>query len=343
MNSAPLSPAWTSTRKAALYRIFDISIASELALPGLVGCADKIPDWTITLPQGGLNEDGYLWFHTWKAVDGQEIMSCARRGENYLLDIMGLAKFVIYFDEHRIEAYPQAACTENTLAHLLQDQVIPRVICHGGRLVMHASAVELTDGRTVAFTGPSGWGKSTLASAFYQSGHRLLTDDCLLLENRAGVVSVVPAYPSLRLWPDSASELAAGLSNSKGEYQRDAAQFSEMAHYTHKKQLLFEPVEKPENPDWSKISALFVLGESPGPDDDENVRTEPLSGNLTVMAIIEALFALDVVNKKAVTRNFEAVSRVAGGMPVFRLIYPRHYEILPKVLDLVARGNPVLL
>jgi hypothetical protein len=61
------------------------------------------------------------------------------------------------------------------------------------------------------------------------------------------------------------------------------------------------------------------------------------------MAIIEALFALDVVNKKAVTRNFEAVSRVAGGMPVFRLIYPRHYEILPKVLDLVARGNPVLL
>ena len=339
-----------------MYRIFDISIASELALPGLAGCADEIPDWTIALPQGNnwgqsknslnsksfysdpnYSDPNYSWFHTWKAVDGQEIMSCARKGENYLLDILGLAKFLILFDEHRIEAFPQAACTENTLAHLLQDQVIPRVVCHGGRLVMHASAVELTDGRTVAFTGPSGRGKSTLASAFYQAGHRLLTDDCLLLENRAGVVSAVPAYPSLRLWPDSASELAAGLSNSKGEYERDAAQFSEMAHYTRKKQLLFEPVAQATTPEWLEISALFVLADPASSGADGQVKAEPLGGNLTVMAFIEALFALDVVSKDAVKGNFEAVRHVAGGMAVFRLIYPREFEILPKVLDLVAR------
>lgn len=316
-----------------MYRIFDICIASELALPGLAGCADEIPDWTITLPQGGFDDDGYIRFHTWKAVDGQEIMSCARKGENYLLDILGLAQFVILFDEHRIEAYRQADCTGNTLAHLLQDQVIPRVICHGGRLVMHASAVELTDGRTVAFTGPSGWGKSTLASAFYQAGHRLLTDDCLLLENRGGMVSAVPAYSSLRLWPDSASELAAGLIINKGK----GARFSEMAHYTHKKQLLFETAENPENQEWSEISTLFVLGEPSGSLDAGEVRIEPLGGNQTVMAIIEALFALDVVSKEAVRRSFEVVRDVAGGMPVFRLIYPRDYEILTKVIDLVAR------
>ena len=316
-----------------MYRIFDNCIASELDLPGLVACVDEIADWSITLPQGELDEDGYEWFHAWKAPDGQELMSCARKGENYLLNLWGLAQFVIHFDQQRIEAWPQAACTENTLAHLLQDQVIPRVICHGGRMVMHASAVVLQDGRAVAFTGPSGRGKSTLASAFYQAGHRLVTDDCLLLENRGGVVCAVPAYPSLRLWPDSASEFSSG--------ERARARFSDMAHYSPKKQLLFEPAEQPEKPEWLELSALFVLAEPPGPADSGQARLEPLGGTMTVMAIIEALFALDVASKEAVQRNFEVVRRVAGGMPVFRLSYPRTYEVLPEVLDLVERGNPV--
>jgi hypothetical protein len=339
MNSTPSSPVWTSTRKAALYRIFDISIASELALPGLVACVDENPDWTIALPQGNNwgqscdSDPNYSWFHSWKAQDGQEIMSCARKGENYLLNILGLAQFVLLFDEQRIEAYPQAACTENTLAHLLQDQVIPRVICHGGRLVMHASAVELKDGRTVAFTGPSGRGKSTLASAFFQAGHRLLSDDCLLLESRGGVVSAVPAYPSLRLWPDSASELNAALMDGAGE----GARFSDMAHYTHKKQLLFKGSERSDLPGWSEITTLFVLGEQFGHIAAGEVSLAPLGGNLTIMAIIESLFALDVVSKDAVTRNFEVVKGVAAGMTVFRLNYPREYKILSKVVDFVAR------
>lgn len=74
--------------------------------------------------------------------------------------------------------------------------------------VFGTSAVELSNGCAVAFTGHSGQGKSTLATAFFSAGHRLVTDDCHLLEKRAGALYAMSPYPSLRLWPDSARALA---------------------------------------------------------------------------------------------------------------------------------------
>jgi len=195
-------------------------------------------------------------------------------------------------------------------------------------MVMHASAVVLKDGRAVAFCGPSGRGKSTLAAAFYRAGHHLVTDDCLLLKNDDGVVSAVPAYPSLRLWPDS----VARFKTVKGENGR----FEAMAHYSPKKQLLFEHAETSVSPQWLELSALFVLTDSPAAGDTPQIRIGPLGGKLTIMSIIESLFALDMVSKHSVQTSFEVVRDVAGGMPVFGLSYPREYKILPEVIDHVV-------
>src|SRR5690606_13487149 len=71
----------------------------------------------------------------------------------------------------------------------------------------HASSVALPDGKVVAFLGGTGQGKSTLAAAFMQYGCELVTDDCLLLDCEQGHVLALPAYRSLRLWPDSLSAL----------------------------------------------------------------------------------------------------------------------------------------
>ena len=53
--------------------------------------------------------------------------------------------------------------------------------------MLHASAVVL-DGAAVAFTAPSGTGKSTLAAHLVAAGASFLTDDVLALDDRNGVV-----------------------------------------------------------------------------------------------------------------------------------------------------------
>lgn len=75
-----------------------------------------------------------------------------------------------------------------------------------GMLVLHASAV-VTQGAAVAFIGAAGAGKSTLAAAFYRRGHKLLTDNLLVLYFQRGKVFALPAFPQFKLWPRSARQL----------------------------------------------------------------------------------------------------------------------------------------
>ena len=54
------------------------------------------------------------------------------------------------------------------------------------------------------------------------------------------------------------------------------------------------------------------------------------------MALVEAQFALDVVDKEAIQRGFAAVRSVARHVPVFRLVYPRSYHSLSAVIERIA-------
>jgi len=312
------------------YRIFDVCIDSELPLPGLSSCDGVSPDWTIICPQGTLDDSGYQWFHSWKSDDGQELMSTARLGDDYLLRIFDLAVFRILFAEHRIEVYALEECPPSTMAHLLLDQVLPRAICHEGRPVIHASAVQLDDGRVIAFTGPSGRGKSTLATAFHRAGHRVLADDCLLLELRGEKVCAYSAYPSLRLWSDSYSALAEDSGIEQG-------QLSEMAHYTSKKQLLFIADGQNTEAETVVLSALLLLEEPLENSQQEIVKIWPATGHAAMMALIEASFVLDVVSHEAVSRNFEMVGAVAQYVPVARIAYQRDFNKLNYLLDMITR------
>lgn len=75
-----------------------------------------------------------------------------------------------------------------------------------GIVSLHASAV-LVDGRAVAFIGPPGAGKSTVAAAFASAGFQVLCDDLAPLRIRGAEISIAPGFPRLRLWPESAQLL----------------------------------------------------------------------------------------------------------------------------------------
>jgi hypothetical protein len=72
--------------------------------------------------------------------------------------------------------------------------------------VLHASVIDLY-GRAIALMGPIGAGKSTFASAFLARGHGFLADDNAALESVAGTPRVLPAFPSLKVYPEVARSL----------------------------------------------------------------------------------------------------------------------------------------
>ena len=294
-------------------------------MTGLAACDATTPDWSIARAENHAAGD-LDWFHTWKAPGGQVAMRVARAGEHYVLEFPGLARFGIDFSRRQITAQGMGECTGGTLAHLLLDQVLPRAVCHEGRMVVHASSVEVGHGQALAFTGVSGRGKSTLAAAFHRAGYRLLADDCLLLENRDGCVYAIPAYSSIRLWPAAADELFT-------ESEQGAMGASKMAHYTAKRILQVQPVKDADTGAGLSLSAIFLLECPPPTADGREVRIEPTRGMAAIMTLVEAQFALDLVDPAAVGRGFTAVSDVAGHVPVYRASYARSFGRLPTVLE----------
>ncbi|MGO4210536.1 HPr kinase/phosphorylase [Terriglobus sp. YAF25] len=77
------------------------------------------------------------------------------------------------------------------------------IICHQRSIFpLHGSCLSL-GGRAVIFSGHSGAGKSTLAAALTQRGHAMLSDDVCALEPTTEGWSVRPAFPRVKLLPQS--------------------------------------------------------------------------------------------------------------------------------------------
>lgn len=75
-----------------------------------------------------------------------------------------------------------------------------------GFLLLHGSAVKIGGG-AVAFVGPSGIGKSTLAASLHARGYELVVDDVVAIRFDSGTAQVQPGFPQFKLWPDSARAL----------------------------------------------------------------------------------------------------------------------------------------
>jgi len=100
---------------------------------------------------------------------------------------------------------PGTDIEENFLRALILGPGLGILLHQRGRLVLHASAVNINDG-AVAFMGHNGAGKSTTTVSFLQNHHPLVTDDIMSIEFREGVPLVFPGFPRIKLWPESMGE-----------------------------------------------------------------------------------------------------------------------------------------
>lgn len=304
------------------YRIFDTIIASQIPLPELPAGGGREPFITARLvADGQLDLARFKTCHDWRDGGGRFICRTARRDAEYLLSFPAQASFLITPDGV-ISCVPGAGVGESLVRQLLLNQVLPRYLAHTGELLLHASAVTLTNGATVAFLGESGYGKSTLASFCQQQGAQIIDDDCIVLRSGAQGVSITGGVPTIRLYPDSLHAL-----------NHDPAAFVPYVAYSDKQQMRLAEGLTPGAE--SRVLAALYLLDAPGAALAANaVCIEPAAGQAAVMAIVSSAFKLDPSDHHTMTGTFMRVTQaLTDALPVYHLHYPRAHARLPQVLQ----------
>jgi hypothetical protein len=193
------------------YSAFGLRLAANLPVPGLQPepIADRV-DAHIGFGAAPTIVDAErerVWYVGSEEINGIPALVASRvDGTYFRLRYADGTEFVIDDAARHIAATWQSPCTLEDAATYLLGPVMGFVLRRRGRTCLHGSAVAIAD-RAVAFIGAPYSGKSTLAAAFSQCGHFVLTDDVLPLDERADTIYATPAYPQLRLWPDSVALL----------------------------------------------------------------------------------------------------------------------------------------
>ena len=253
-------------------------------------------------------------------------MWAARHEQGFLLRYVDLADFIVNARGTEIVlAHAEAVSSRDTLGHLLLDQALPMVLGLRGIPTLHASTV-VTPRGVCGFLGPTGAGKSTLAASFAAAGYPALGDDCLAIKEGRGFL-VIPGYPGLRLWTDSAESLSTDWSDAPA-----------VAHYTRKRRILNASAIKSFPARLKRLAVIYCLAREASDNGGPSVPAiEPLRPNEAFLQVLSASFMLDITDRAVLTRNLRFIERLLGAVPVRRLRIPDGFSALPKVREAVLK------
>ncbi|MBE9213095.1 serine kinase [Plectonema cf. radiosum LEGE 06105] len=200
-----------------------------------------------------------------------------------------------------------------------------------GLLTIHASCVAI-DGEAVAFIGHSGWGKSTLANAFYNQGYPLLTDDVMAIQvNEQSETHPItfPAYPCVKLLPDAAASLGY-------DFDQLAVINSDLLkrHNTLAERFVQKPLP---------IKRIYALEKIAAP----YHQVEPLSCQNALVELVRHSRVTNLLTTpEFVSAHLHQCTQLLKKVPVYRLKRYKGLTALPDLVKLieddVAKNNRVI-
>ncbi len=243
-------------------------------------------------------------------------------GEHVIVEFPGWATFELGRDLVKLRR-DDTDDDDDLVAHLLLDHIVPRVVALRGDLMLHASGVVGPSGKAHLFLGPSGTGKSTLATALAAAGWLLLDDDGIRLVESNGAWCAVPGYAGVRLLPDSAQavvpHLVAQRPMSKGHpkhrYPVDGTS------------LRIAPAPVP-------IGRIHLLERSESADAPSSTALSFADG---ITMLIEHAFHLAEEPATITRQAFEHAADVAEAIPLHRFLAPAGLDTMSSTLTELAR------
>jgi hypothetical protein len=210
-------------------------------------------------------------------------------------------------------------------AHLL-NFVLSASLTLQGEEPLHATVVEIDDGRAVGLLGLSGAGKSTLAAFLISRGADLITDDMLRVKFTADALLAYPGPYRLKLFDEPGRR-----------FLPEAAAHGHFNPLRGKIMVQPRPAPRPHRQP-TPLSALFHLGEPQEQPPITAVSASRLVGVDLAKAILSS--AMDNRNAEAsrLARQIRFAARVADTLPVYGLRYPRSFDIMDDVAAEIRRA-----
>ena len=193
-----------------------------------------------------------------------------------------------------------------------------------GDYSLHASAVRFARG-AVAFAGPHGAGKSTLAAALGRAGHAVVADDILRLTNHDGLWMAHPFGGILRLWPS-------GVKTVFGDQEL----LEPITPTWDKRALPIGATGVPGVADALPLSAVVFLV---GSDTESMPLLERLSPAASHARLAANSSAGHLQDRASRIREFHQVAAIAAAVPCFEL--RRGTVAIEQVVDLL-RESPAI-
>jgi hypothetical protein len=268
------------------YRLFGLSVLSEIPLPELVADPGQgAPDVRIRLGPVATLPEAEAGLH----IDGDEA----------LLVIPPAGRFLTRAGREMLIEPADGVSPRNLRLYLL-GSAFGAILHQRALLPLHANAV-IVEGRAIGFMGHPGAGKSTLAAWFHDRGFDVLADDvCVVTAGPDGIPLAHPGIPRLRLWREA---LEAGGRDSSA-YERS---FDDMDKYT-------VPTDLERILPAVPLSHLYLLEKA---EDEPSI--DRLEGSAAVEAMIANTYRGAYVRPMGRTRqHLLACAELARTVPVFR-------------------------
>jgi hypothetical protein len=313
----------------ALHSAFGLILHSNLPIPGLpaITTASIVPDVELLfgvdprasgqIPAGSeelsyvssyMGNDGQPALRIWKISDGGFLRMEYLDGSQFWLDHQGTRLWA---------TWDEPVLLQDVASYVL-GPVLGLLLRFRGVICLHASAVALDD-CAVAFVGSEGAGKSTTAAALARRNHPVISDDIVALAETQNCFPVLPAYPYLSLWSESAEML----------FGPDAALPSFSPNYDKRQLLLADHrlafVERP-----LPLGAIFLLAERTA--EERAPWSEPVTPRQSMLRLVADSYATNLLEPEMRAREFALLGRLLAVVPVYRL----HPHQLPSRLDLLC-------
>lgn len=302
-----------------------------LALPGRLIAEVRKPDVCMTLgTEVSSRMENMHWIHFYNSIDSDEAgepefraFRDMKTGAVCLKYGMGLV-FSIDRSGSCVDVRWPADLDPEELAPALLGPVMGVLLRLRGGLCLHASAVAI-DGLAVGLVGSSGAGKSTTAAAFARLGFPVLCDDVLALRETTSGTLAVPAYPRVRLWPES----AAGLFGSADLLPRMTPTWDKRVLDLDAPGFRFQDEPLP-------LGALIFLNPR-GQQGMEANKAQPKRPAEALMQLVSDSFATNFQLQTDRAREFDQLSRLVQTLPLRQISAPADIGQVDSFCEAIVR------
>lgn len=234
---------------------------------------------------------------------------CKVAPNHFFLNIENIANFMVR-DGKVITIEPLQNGDANSLKTFVLSSCLGILLIQRKLLVLHAAMLE-KNGKTVAFGGGPGSGKSTLSALLLKSGAGVLADNIAVIDfDEKAAAMALPSFPNIHLWQSTLDKLA--LDGYNQEQLRP-----ELNKYAIDLGASFISTARP-------LSSLCILS----PWNKRETKFEQIMGAERIFQLTNVSFRTKITRGLGLDKqHFKHISALSKTINMVRLSYPQDWAL----------------